>query len=123
MKILIVDDEQLDLFITKKLLGLEFEVEGFTSVSAASNWAASNSFDFLVIDYYLSDGLLAQDALNAIRGVAKSPVKAFVLSNHIDDHQAIALKEAGFLSIIDKPVTMEKFRDAIRASGGAGNMP
>ena len=50
MKILIVDDEQLDLFVTKKLLGLEFDAEGFTSVEETMHWARQNDFDVVLIE-------------------------------------------------------------------------
>lgn len=113
MKILIVDDEQLDLFITKKLLGLEFQVEGFTVVQEAAKWAQENDFDVLLSDYYLSHGLHAQDVLLAIQKVKASPFKSFVLSNHIDENQANELRKAGFSAIIEKPITLEKFKNSL----------
>ncbi len=109
MKILIVDDEQLDLFITKKLLGLQYECEGFTSLPEAVSWATSNSFDILVSDYYLGNGIHAHDVLKQIAAVKPSEFKAFVLSNHIDEQQASDLRKNGFHGIIEKPITVEKF--------------
>jgi DNA-binding response OmpR family regulator len=58
LKILIVDDEELDLFINKKLLSLEFETEGFTTLKDAVNWARQNDFDVALIDYYLGPEFL-----------------------------------------------------------------
>jgi DNA-binding NtrC family response regulator len=115
VKILIVDDEQLDLFITKELLALEFQVEGFTSLPDAVNWATSNEFDILVSDFYLGNGLHAEDVLKQISAVRPSGFKAFVLSNHIDEQQAINLKKAGFYGIIDKPITVDKFKASLNA--------
>lgn len=109
VKILIVDDEQLDLFITKKLLGLQYECEGFTSLSEAVSWATSNAFDVLVSDYYLGNGIHAHDVLKQITAVKPSGFKAFVLSNHIDEQQASELRKNGFAGIIEKPITVEKF--------------
>jgi DNA-binding NtrC family response regulator len=113
VKILIVDDEHLDLFITKRLLSLEFQVEGFTSVSEAVKWSQSNAFDVLLSDYYMGNGIHAHDVLRAIVAVKKVPFKAVVLSNHIDGEQAEALKKAGFSAIIEKPITLEKFRETV----------
>jgi DNA-binding NtrC family response regulator len=113
VKILIVDDEQLDLFITKKLLGLSFQVEGFTTLKEACDWAAKNPFDVLLSDYYLGHGLHAPDVLKGLRAVAGPAFRAMVLSNHIDEQQAEALRQAGFSAIIEKPITLEKFRDTI----------
>jgi DNA-binding NtrC family response regulator len=115
VKILIVDDEQLDLFITKKLLSLQFEVEGFTSLPDAVSWATNNSFDVLVSDYYLGNGLHAQDVLKQISSVRPSGFRPYVLSNHIDENQATELRKAGFLGIIEKPVTVDKFNAIINA--------
>jgi DNA-binding NtrC family response regulator len=113
VKILIVDDEQLDLFISKKLLSIEHEVEGFTSIPQAAEWAKSNSFDILLSDYYLGTGLHAPDVLKAIAAVKGKTFKAFVLSNHIDDRQADELKKAGFDDMIEKPLSLEKFKSVI----------
>lgn len=116
MKILVVDDEQLDLFITRKLLSIEYDVEGFTSVQDAVQWARSNRFDVLLSDYYLGQGMHAHDVLQAI-GAAAAGFRAIVLSNHIDDEQAKSLRKAGFSAILEKPVTLEKFKDAVLQAG------
>jgi len=113
VKILIVDDEHLDLFITKKLLSLEFQVEGFTSLNEALQWSESNSFDVLLSDYYLGNGIHAHDVLKAIANQKTDPFKAIVLSNHIDEQQAQALRNAGFTGIIEKPITIEKFKETV----------
>lgn len=113
MKILIVDDEQLDLFINKKLLSLEYEVEGFTDVDDTVKWARDNSFDVLLCDFYLDKGLTAHNVLKAITTIKEKTFKAFVLSNHIDKKQAQDLVTAGFDGIIEKPLTLDQFRSQI----------
>lgn len=113
MKILIVDDEQLDLFISKKLLGLQHEVEGFQTLPEAVEWAKNNSFDILLSDYYLATGVHAPDVLQAIVALKGKNFKAFVLSNHVDDKQTAQLKSAGFDGIIDKPLSIDKFTSAL----------
>lgn len=113
MKVLVVDDETLDLFITKKLIGVEHEVTGFNSVQEATDWAGSNPFDVLLSDYYLGEGKHAHDLLKALKQVAPSPFAAIVLSNHINEKQSQDLKREGFVSIIEKPVTLEKLRQCL----------
>jgi DNA-binding NtrC family response regulator len=110
VKILIVDDEQLDLFISKKLLSLEHEVEGFSTIPEAVAWAQANAFDVLLSDYYLGTGVHAHDVLKALLEVKGKTFKAFVLSNHIDDKQADDLKKVGFTGMIEKPLSLEKFK-------------
>ena len=114
MKILIIDDESLDLFIAKKLLGLEFQVEGFTSLPEIVVWAKTNTFDVALIDYYLGPGLFAHHVLKELLALRGPTFRAFVLSNHVDENQTRELKEAGFADIIDKPLTLEKFKDYLQ---------
>ena len=111
---MVIDDEQLDLFISKKLLSLEFEVEGFTSIPDAVQWAISNPFDVLISDYYLGTGIHAPNALKEIVAVKGKIFKSFVLSNHIDERQAEELKAAGFDGVIEKPLTLDKFKSVIK---------
>jgi DNA-binding NtrC family response regulator len=113
VKVLIVDDEQLDLFITKKLLTLQYEVEGFTNLADTVNWAKQNTFDVVLIDYYLGDGLHAQDVLRELITLKGKSFQAFVLSNYVDGNQVKALKEAGFTEVIFKPFTLEKFKELL----------
>jgi CheY-like chemotaxis protein len=113
MKILIVDDENLDLFISKRILGSEFQIEGFTSLSEALEWAKHNSFDILVSDYYLGKGQHALDVFKALTDLKGKTFKAYVLTNYIDDGKIAELKQAGYDGIIDKPIVMEKFKKAV----------
>ncbi len=110
VRILIVDDENLDLFINKKLLSLEFETEGFTSIEDTLHWAEHNDFDVAVIDYYLGPGIHAHDLLKELVARKGTTFRAFVVSNYVDEKQVITLKAAGFTDIIYKPLTLEGFK-------------
>ncbi|MEJ7645678.1 MAG: response regulator [Chryseolinea sp.] len=113
MKILVVDDEELDLFITSKTLSFEYEIQGFTSIKETVVWASKNDFDVVLIDYYLGPGIFATDMLKEILSIVKGPVRHFVLSNYVDEKQILELKNAGFEDIIYKPVTLESFRKKV----------
>jgi DNA-binding NtrC family response regulator len=113
VKILIVDDEQLDLFISKKLLGLEYTVEGFHTISETLLWIKENQFDVLLSDYYLDKGVDAHRVLKEILSVKDKTFKAFVLSSHVDGAQAQELKASGYDGVIEKPLSLEKFRSAV----------
>jgi CheY-like chemotaxis protein len=110
MKILVIDDEMLDLFLSKKILGMEYEVEGFNTLPAALQWATTNSFDVLISDYHLGNGLHALDVLKAFTESKGKTFKSFVLTNYIDDHKIAELKQAGFNGVIDKPMELGKFK-------------
>ena len=115
MRILIVDDEQLDLFINKTLLSLEYEVAAFTTLDEAVAWAKNNTFDVAIIDYYLGPNLFAHHVLKELIALHGTTFKAFVLSNFVDGKQASDLKGEGFLDILYKPLTLENFREKINA--------
>ena len=110
MKILIVDDETLPLFIAKKLLAIEYEVEGFTTSTEAIQWAKSNEYDILVSDYYLDNNLNAADLLKELQAIRGKNFKAYVLTNFIDDKIKEELIQLGFNGILEKPLTLEKFK-------------
>ena len=116
MKIVILDDESLDLFVAKKLLSLEFQVEGFTAIPEFLEWAKGNSFDVALIDYYLTPTELAPDVLKDLRAVKGDDFRAFVLSNYVDDNQVKQLKAVGFEGIIYKPITLDNFKEQINRS-------
>ena len=113
MKILIIDDEELDLFINRKLLSMEFDVEGFTTLSDTLHWANNNNFDIALVDYYLGPGLTADKVLSELRATKGNTFRAFVLSNYVDEKQSRNLREIGFEDIIYKPLTTELFKSKL----------
>ncbi len=117
MKILIIDDESLDLFINKKLLSAEFEVEGFASLEEGLDWIKINTFDVALLDYYLGPGIFANDVLKKLVAIKGNTFKAYVLSNYVDDKQIQDLKEAGFIDVILKPITAESFKNKMKSVG------
>ena len=113
MRILLVDDEPLELFLSKRFLSIEFQVEGFNTLPEAIQWAKVNSFDVLVSDYYLGKNIQAQDLLKELIAVKGKSFKSFVLTNYIDDGQKAELIKAGFNGIIEKPMSLEKFKSTV----------
>jgi DNA-binding NtrC family response regulator len=112
MQILLIDDEPIELFISKKFLAMAFTVEGFNAMPDAVAWAQTNSFDVLVSDYNLGGSVHAHDVLKALKAVKGETFKAYVLTNHVDSDQADAILKAGFQGIIEKPLSLEKFKAA-----------
>jgi DNA-binding NtrC family response regulator len=113
MQILVVDDDSLELFLTLKILRMEYPAEGFKTLLEAQAWANSNSFDVLLSDYYISNQVQAEDVLQALSQIKGNTFKSFVLSNHIDDANTATLQAAGFNGVIEKPLTLEKFKSAL----------
>jgi CheY-like chemotaxis protein len=109
VKILLVDDEPLDLFIARKQLSLEFDVTAFTTSTESLQWAKENTFDVALIDYYLGPDLGSQ-LLKSIVNEKGKTFKAFLLTNFVDPQQVLALKAEGFDDVIFKPLSIEKLK-------------
>lgn len=109
MQILIIDDEPVELFLAKKILSMEFKVEGFNTLAQAIEWAKSNSFDILLSDYYL-DRMHAPDVLKALSDLKGKTFKSFVLTNFVDDSKVQDLTKAGFNGVLEKPIVLDKFK-------------
>ena len=113
MQILVVDDEPFELFISLRILRMEFQVEGFNTLQEALEWAKSNSFDILVSDYYLKDHQSAHDVLKAMREAKGNTFKSVVVTNFVESDKLSELKGAGFDGVIEKPLSLEKFKQAL----------
>jgi len=89
---------------------MEFKAEGFKTLPEALEWAKGNSFDVLLSDYYVSDDVHAQDVLKAIVEIKGKTFKSVVLTNYLDPTKMEALRAAGFDGLIEKPLSLEKFK-------------
>jgi hypothetical protein len=92
-EILIVDDEELDLFINQKLLTLEFDTEAHIR-KRRNQLGHENNFDVAVIDYYPEPGVFAGNLLKLI-AIKGRPLR-LSSSNYVDGKQILELKDAGF---------------------------
>ena len=113
MTVLLIDDENLELFISKTILQGEFTVEGFTTIDAALAWAQKNSFDILVSDYFLDQGKTAIDVLKALESLKGKTFKSAVLSNYSDKKRVDEIMAAGFTGVTDKPLELPKLKKVI----------
>jgi DNA-binding response OmpR family regulator len=113
VKILLVDDEPLDLFIARKQLSMEFDVTAFTTSAETMQWIKDNNFDVALIDYYLGPDL-GSHLLKSIVAVKGKTFKAFLLTNFVDPQQVLALKAEGFDDVIFKPLSTEKLKAQLK---------
>jgi DNA-binding NtrC family response regulator len=113
MKIVIIDDELVDLIISQKILETDFQVEGFSNLADAVQWAKHNPFDVLLSDFYLGTGMHANEVIKALTEVRGKTFKAFVVTNYIDGKKAAQLIQDGFSGIIDKPLELGKVKKAL----------
>ncbi|MBS1680131.1 MAG: response regulator [Bacteroidetes bacterium] len=113
MTILLLDDENLELFITKTILEREFQVHGFNTLDEAVAWARNNPFDVLISDYYLDRGMTAQNALKALEEIKGKNFKSVVLTNYSDHKRVAEIMAAGFTGVVDKPLELAELKKII----------
>ena len=111
MQILLIDDSPLELFLSLKILQIEFKAEGFKTLPEALDWAKANTFDVLISDFYIDDHVSAEDVLKAFIDLKGKAFKSFVLTNYVDSTKMTELKNIGFDGILSKPLTLEKFKE------------
>jgi CheY-like chemotaxis protein len=92
---------------------MEFQAEGFNTLPEAMQWAQSNSFDVLLSDYHLDNQLNAGDVLKALTELKGKSFKSFVLTNFIDPSKVAEVTKAGFDGVIEKPISLEKFKSKV----------
>jgi DNA-binding NarL/FixJ family response regulator len=113
MRILLIDDEPLDLFIAKKQLSSAFDVVGFSSPKEAMDWVQQNTFDIAIIDYYLENYTTGSTILKQLQAIKGPVFKAFLLTNFIDDAQIAEMKKEGFHEVMFKPLTLEGLKEKL----------
>jgi DNA-binding NarL/FixJ family response regulator len=116
VQILLVDDSPLELFLSLKILQIEYKAEGFKTLAEAIDWAKVNTFDLLISDYYIDDRVSAGDVLKAIVDLKGKTFKCFVLTNYIDPTKVTDLMNVGFDGILSKPLTLEKFKEVVEGT-------
>jgi CheY-like chemotaxis protein len=113
MRILYVEDHQDTVRITARVLRQEgHEVTPVGSgAEARSAWAA-DAFDLLICDLSLPD-CDGWDLMRELRAASPNILAiAISVRSYEEDHAMSA--EAGFDLHLDKPVTLEALRDAVR---------
>ena len=113
--LLIVDDEEMILTSLSAFLMLEtdYDVETYTSVSKALEFAESNTFNLVISDYLMPemDGISFLAKIKAM----KPEAPRILLTGYADKENAIkGINEVGLFQYIEKPWDNEQLRLIIR---------
>ena len=113
--LLIVDDEEMVLTSLSAFLMLEteYDVETFTSVNVALDFAQNNNFDLVISDYHMPemDGIAF---LGKIKDI-KPEAPRILLTGYADKENAIkGINEVGLYQYIEKPWENEQLALVIR---------
>jgi DNA-binding NtrC family response regulator len=114
MKVLVVDEEAIDLFIATKLLEKEHEVFAFSMPAHAVTWSHDNDFEIVLVESSLQSGLPSDQFLKELQANCKCSFKPFILTNYVNEKNKELLRRAGFIDFITKPLTLDKFSSCMR---------
>lgn len=109
MRVLILDEDEVSLFVTKHTLAEKFDVHGFSKIENAKSWAASNAFDLFIMEYNPRRDRQMIDVLDQIRSAApntRSEFLAIIFTlTRIHASRSKELHEAGFNKIYLRPLS------------------
>jgi signal transduction histidine kinase/CheY-like chemotaxis protein len=118
LRILLVEDHQSTLVMLGKLLSaMQHQVTLATSIAAAEKALESNSFDLLISDLGLPDGL-GYELMQRAR--SRYGIKGIALSGYGMDSDIERSKQAGFLEHLTKPIDMDTLEAAIARAAAQG---
>jgi len=117
-KILIMDDEEMILYVTKEMLEmLGFKVETVTDgVDAIEAYKKSmeenDTFDCILMDLTIPGGMGGKEAVKGVLDIDKN-AKVIVSSGYASDPIMANYIGYGFKAVIEKPFTMEGLDEVI----------
>lgn len=109
MKILVVEDQQVDRLIIKKQLSPDFSVTTLSSAQEAKIFARSNLFDVAVLNVFLQEDMDGLELLNDLASITKRSFLALAITAHVDESRAQRLLRSGFKALLPKPFDREEF--------------
>ncbi|MCE0498858.1 MAG: PAS domain S-box protein [Methylacidiphilales bacterium] len=119
-RILLMDDEQMILDIVSRMLThLGYEVktctDGSQAIAAfAKAKANAQTFDVVLMDLIIPNGVGGQDAVHTIIKIDPS-AKVIASSGHLDHPVMVDHKKYGFTAVLEKPYKLEKLQQVIEA--------
>jgi len=114
-KILLVEDNEINIQMTKEILeNMGFETDMAESGASAVEMTENNSYDVVLMDIQMPemDGYEAARRIRALKGTENLPVIA--LSADVVEGAAEKAKESGMNGYIMKPLDPEKLADVLK---------
>jgi CheY-like chemotaxis protein len=118
-RVLLVDDDENDLFLTRKLLeSKNHEVTSATSVIEALQQIATKSFDVLITDLHMPEAGDGYAVVTAMRHT-QPKVLTLVVSGYPDVQRAMTALSLEADEIMVKPVDMDRVAELIARKGSS----
>ncbi|RAV99997.1 response regulator [Pseudochryseolinea flava] len=109
MRILVVEDQQVDRLIIKKQLSPAFDVTTLSSAIEAKVFARNNTFDVALLNVFLQEDMDGLELLKDLEVISAQSFLALAISAHVDDSRCQRLLNSGFKALLPKPFEREEF--------------
>jgi CheY-like chemotaxis protein len=122
-RVLLVDDDENDIFLTRKLLeSKNHEVTSATSVIEALQQIATKSFDVLITDLHMPEAGDGYAVVTAMRHT-QPKVLTLVVSGYPDVQRAMTALSLEADEIMVKPVDMDRVAELLARRGSSDDSP
>jgi two-component system cell cycle sensor histidine kinase/response regulator CckA len=117
-RILLMDDEQMILdIVSRMLVHLGYEVaictDGAQAIASFAKAKTNNqSFDVVLMDLVIPNGVGGQDAVHTIRKIDPN-AKVIASSGHLEHPVMMDFKKFGFVAALEKPYKLERLQQVI----------
>jgi diguanylate cyclase (GGDEF)-like protein/PAS domain S-box-containing protein len=116
MRVLIVDDLAENIEYIKRLLESvdDYEVFSFQDPEEGLNWAKSNLFDLLLIDYFM-EPITGIDFIRELRNTSDQRVPPILMISSADEKSMLPIAlEAGATDFLERPIDRIEFSARVK---------
>ena len=113
MKVLVVEDREIDRLILKTELEPHFDVFFGRTSQEALGLALNQHFDVALINVMLQEDMEAATLLPKLQHLAEYPFIAIALTSHLDEPRIRTLMATGFQHILYKPFDKKVFEQVL----------
>jgi two-component system response regulator ResD len=113
MRVLVVEDREIDRLILRTELEPHFEVTFGRNAQEALQLALNNHFDVALINVMLQEDMEAALLLPKLQQLSEFPMIAIALTSHLDEQRIRTLMAVGFQHILYKPFDTRVFEQVL----------
>jgi len=114
VRILLVEHLKLDRYIISQELSVRYAVSALGSAEEAIRFAQTNSFDIALIDAMLTSDLDSIPLLWELQRLRKQAFLPVAISCYVDEGRRTKLCQAGFVTVLNKPIDINRLDKVIR---------
>lgn len=117
MRVLVVDDLQVDRFLIKKQLTPHYEVTTLSSATEAMAFAVDQKFDIALLNVMLTFDMDCIELLHGLKNM-NSNFLPLAITCYVDTGRFKELVRAGFFAVLRKPFDRIEFNEIVNLGLG-----